>query len=337
MHVYRHDKRKIPVLLFRFMIQPAKTLILTILFFICTSLFADTVIMRNGQQYEGRIINQSRTSVTIISNGSPVTLQKSQIARIAYGMTAEEKEKLRKEREERQRKLEEQRREQQDKLRREQEKREKEKRIQQELKEWNRLRGNLQEKEDSEDWVLEDSTVSGKTTFGALWRSALIPGWGQWYLEENIWAGVYAGATVILAAAAANEYRIYQERQSSYDFNSSLLFLSGTVASDAAGFLPADPLQRILTTAILDDTFFQPVNNQVATVNNVSIALGVLYLANLAHTYYMTQTKSGIAGIPVDDGVYMTFDISPVIEPAARNREFAETNTGLNSQFRFIF
>lgn len=307
----------------------------SILFFFCSALIADTVIMRNGAQYEGRIIAQTRTSVTLMQNGKPITLQKSNIARIAYGMTKEDLEKRRKEEEERRKKLEEERLNRENRLKRERELKEKEKRLRKELAEWNRFRGNLQDKEDSEEWVLEEQT-SGKTTWGAIWRSLVFPGWGHWYLEDNIWAGVYAFSTVAILAAGANEYSIYQDKQSNYEFQSTSLFLTGTVLRDAVPIIPADPVQRLLTTTLLDDELFKPVTKQVETVNQVSIALGFIYLASLAHVIFKTQTDSSISGFAVDKDTYVSIDMNTTVRPGPM-QTVAETDSVLNLQLRFMF
>lgn len=58
--------------------------IISILFFTST-VYSDTVRLRNGQSITGTIINQSRTTITVRSNQGIRTLAKAQIASIQYG------------------------------------------------------------------------------------------------------------------------------------------------------------------------------------------------------------------------------------------------------------
>lgn len=55
--------------------------------------------------------------------------------------------------------------------------------------------------------------VRSKSPTGALWRSALIPGWGQWYTEHRWKSVLIAGAEFFLAGVA-----VYEDRQVSRSF-----------------------------------------------------------------------------------------------------------------------
>lgn len=109
-----------------------KTTAFILLSFLSVSfVYADTIIFRNGQEVDGRIINQSRTTVTVRTDGGAVrTYQKGVIARIAYGDAYRRQQDEKKRREEQLRlekeKLERERleREETERLRREQEKQE---------------------------------------------------------------------------------------------------------------------------------------------------------------------------------------------------------------------
>ncbi|MBU42805.1 MAG: hypothetical protein CMN76_06270 [Spirochaetaceae bacterium] len=85
--------------------------ILLLLVFLPLSLLADTVLLRDGTQINGRIIQQNQASIVIVSGNRRRVIQKSGIARILYnnnyGDDAEDE--RRKQEEERQKRLEEQR------------------------------------------------------------------------------------------------------------------------------------------------------------------------------------------------------------------------------------
>lgn len=68
-------------------------------FFLASALFADTVILKNGQTIFGNIVGQTRTDVQINVNGQVITLQKEAIRRIQYGDNRAEIERQQKEEE----------------------------------------------------------------------------------------------------------------------------------------------------------------------------------------------------------------------------------------------
>ena len=53
-----------------------------------------------------------------------------------------------------------------------------------------------------------DREMPTKSPVGALWRSALIPGWGQWYTEHR-WKSVLIAGTEIFFAGAT----LYEDAQ----------------------------------------------------------------------------------------------------------------------------
>ena len=54
--------------------------------------------------------------------------------------------------------------------------------------------------------VLGDREVEGKSPLGAVWRSALVPGWGQWYTGHRWKAALVAGAEVFLVGGVIYEH-----------------------------------------------------------------------------------------------------------------------------------
>jgi len=52
----------------------------------------------------------------------------------------------------------------------------------------------------------DSSAVLEKSPSGAVWRSALVPGWGQWYTEHRWKAALVAGAELFLAGAVVYEH-----------------------------------------------------------------------------------------------------------------------------------
>lgn len=58
---------------------------------LCSPLAAEQIIMRNGQVYNGRIVNQTRTEVILDTPAGRVVLRKADIRRINYGPTPDDK------------------------------------------------------------------------------------------------------------------------------------------------------------------------------------------------------------------------------------------------------
>ena len=63
-------------------------------------LAAETIILRNGQNLEGRILSQDRQQVVIQTAQGPRVIRKTEIARIVYGRSNAEEEAERKKEEE---------------------------------------------------------------------------------------------------------------------------------------------------------------------------------------------------------------------------------------------
>ncbi len=103
-----------------------KKILLTLVLFIPQLLFSDIVILRNGKKIEGKITNQTRTKVEIITEKKErLILDKAEILKIQFGSGEEEikKEELRRQEEERKRLEELRKREDEERRRIEEEKR----------------------------------------------------------------------------------------------------------------------------------------------------------------------------------------------------------------------
>ncbi len=301
----------------------------------CSSLMADTIIMRNGTRYDGTIINQSRTSVTIRVDGRPITVQKSAVARISYGPTEQDVEEERKKQEELRKKREEELKRLEEARKQRLEEEQKKKDIARQIDEWTRFRKNIPGKEDeSEDWIL-DGPGEKKSAFSAIWRSAVFPGWGHWYLEENTYAASYAGLTIVLLALAGNEYDLYNQRQAAYDTKASYLFFTGAFLGDQIPGLPSDQLAQLLVLKSYDDVFFEPVQAQANVTNQITILTGLVYLTSLAHTVYLTRDNPNIAGFPLGDDGAIALELERSKYYELDGRSGMESNVNLQLSFPF--
>ncbi len=188
---------------------------------LASSIAADTVILRDGQQIEGRIVSQSREAVRIDTAGGARSIPKDRIRRIVYGRVddkaAAEREKEKKEREERLQKL-------RDQKKKEQEEREKKETEADTQKAEAEAAEEARRQEEAERLrQLQLAQAPGEITLpGALLRSAILPGWGQIY-QDRVGAGAAYTASFILlaggtgAAIAHHEFTRKQYRETAED------------------------------------------------------------------------------------------------------------------------
>ncbi|MCB1305267.1 MAG: hypothetical protein KDK37_13350, partial [Leptospiraceae bacterium] len=132
-------------------------LLISALLLLPVAAMADSVLLRNGTEIKGRIIQQNSASIVIVTNGRRQTIAKSTISRVFYNNdigddSAAEEERQRKEAE---RLREEQLRKQQE----EQRKREEERRKAEEVRQQEVLQKIEQEKQQKEEQRVEENRL----------------------------------------------------------------------------------------------------------------------------------------------------------------------------------
>ncbi|MFN3604853.1 MAG: LA_0442/LA_0875 N-terminal domain-containing protein [Leptonema sp. (in: bacteria)] len=128
-----------------------KKMFIFFVFVLITSLlYSDTIILKNGQKYEGKIINQTRERVQIrLENGKELVINKNDIQKIQFGPSAEE---IKRKQEEERRKLEEQKKQEEERRKlEEQKKQEEERRKLEEQKKQEEERRKLEEQKKQEE------------------------------------------------------------------------------------------------------------------------------------------------------------------------------------------
>ncbi len=297
--------------------------ILTIIsVFLPAVVFGDVVHLRNGRQIEGRIINQSRTSVTLETLDGKQTLSKDQVKRIVYRDFDLEKERERLEEEqkrineEKRRKAEEQKRQEEERLKRENERQreERERReeaerkaraareqaarlkklrvfIQGEESVWNQMHVDLKtapgEEPPAETALLENPEImtggAPKSKLGALIRSAILPGWGQYYLGREtkslFWGTTFLTGALIassLDARAVSDLDSLNTTQAEQD-----LFFSVGAASGGAPI--AGSVQMMYANEIGRKT--NKANKSIQLATGALGITSIIYITNLIDIY----------------------------------------------------
>jgi hypothetical protein len=241
------------------------------------TLFAENILLKNGRNVKAKVIEQSVQGITIRKeDGSTETIQKSQILKVIYHeASAEELEKIRRVEQQKideQHKLEEQR-----KLADEQ-RLEEQRKLEEQKKDEELKKTALTEKKKILPQVPKDS---GKH-FSYLWRSALVPGWGQYNKNQKIKSSFFFFGTIIAAATLFTYDSKYHSAQSNLKSQESIFLFS-------TGGVP----DLILYNQIQNSRQELDSNGKIA--QNASIALLTIYLFNLADAYFWkpkeTQTS----------------------------------------------
>lgn len=207
------------------------------------SLAAETVFLRNGQYVVGEILAQSRESITLGTSAGVKTIPKVKIRRILYTTTSpDDKQKL----EERARAAA--KRREQERLAREKAHREAlaaEALRRQKAQEAAREEAARQAAAEAKRKKANSGLLSDRSR-AALWRSALLPGWGQHYQERTQASYIFGGIAGGSAFLTWYFYRDYTPKRSSYESTStSSLVLSLAAPDSIAGPVAALAYSRV--------------------------------------------------------------------------------------------
>lgn len=285
-----------------------------VLVILTTPLLAETIIMKNGQVLNVQILNQTRKSITFRTTAGVRTVLKAQIHRIAYKNSKsklEEAKKLKKEaqrkakeearrkaEEDAQHKAEEARQQAEEdaqqkveEARRKAEEKEKlitaatlaKKKYQDNLAAYNRLRKANHNSNKTET----KKQTSSDSVWSAVWRSAVLPGSGQLYNDQE-WTGWgIMGAFAAATAYAGSSINSTNAAKATYDSTASTYFIlpfTTSIASEAdilasIGFMQTSTASRIYSTKLKQ-------SNQALGM------MGIIYLGQLLHAYFFYSPGS---------------------------------------------
>lgn len=185
------------------------------------SVNAEVVILKNGQQISGQIVGQSRSAVQVRTAGGTQTIDKGAVRRIVYGATLEEK----KQDEDRRKKQEVLQKKQQEELLKQQQeliKKQQDEFLKKQEEDQKRLLDDAARAEAERRAAAARAAAAAEpeddsiTLSGALWRSAVLPGWGQAYQGRTGAAIGFAAAAVGLAGATGGAYQDYWIQRANY-------------------------------------------------------------------------------------------------------------------------
>ncbi|MCB1139908.1 MAG: hypothetical protein KDK23_14195 [Leptospiraceae bacterium] len=233
--------------------------ILTLLF-LSTAIYADIIRLKNGTTIIGQIVGQTGTSVTVRTDTGQQTIPKSSIANISYGPV--DQDALRKERIRKQQEAE---------------------RLQKERLLRQRMlarRADLQHFPGSvEDAIGEIRSIRKADVLyernQALWRSALIPGWGHFYLDEYEKSLALLGLTAFSYSFFTSNYIEFKKAEEAY--NSAIVPPLFTAIYGADGL----PLTYFYFNVLEDRA-----RKREANLNLISWVAVLLWSYSIADVYY---------------------------------------------------
>lgn len=179
------------------------------------SLFAENILLKKGGTIQGKVVEQDQNKLKVKKpDGSIVTVQKSEILKVVYKdtLTAAEEEKLRKAEEEKERVKRE--KEEAARLKKEAEDA---KKAEKELATQKAKDDAEAEKKRLEAEKLAESERKNLTALGATWRSAVLPGWGQWKQGRKIQAIVYPSLVALGLFFTYDKHRMYLNAKRDYN------------------------------------------------------------------------------------------------------------------------
>lgn len=119
----------------------------------------------------------------------------------------------------------------------------------------------------------EETKTEEKTAFDAAWRSALLPGWGQFYNGDDFKGYLFAGSTAIVLTGTIITYFIHQKSIDDYN-NASIGSDFDALANKEATFRNINNIFFLVTIGlwlynIFDAYIFHDIDN-FAQTNNIN-------------------------------------------------------------------
>ncbi|WP_000532396.1 LA_0442/LA_0875 N-terminal domain-containing protein [Leptospira interrogans] len=307
-------------------------LVFGILFTFIFSISAETVLLQEGGSYRGKVITQNQKTLTIQTKHGKHVISKKEILKVIYKDVSEEEEekvrnaeiqRLEEEKLTKQRSLElKKQQEEEERLRREREAAEKNK--------------------PAPPPPPPPKKQPEVSRVGALARSVVLPGWGQWASGRKFAAIIYP--TLFLAAGYAvyennRKYVVAKREYESYGnpYSNSSLAL-------AALGIPNPELPPVITDPVVLHFYNQelsPYQDKREAVDkaykNLQASIGVLagiYVVNLMDAFIFGGQISSTVGISNGATKGLIFDYNPMANSGTINGGFTNGPT-FESKYTF--
>ena len=231
------------------------------IFFMPYLIYSENILLKNGQTLKGKITDQNSINIFIKrEDGSILIISKTQILKVIYhDASTEEMEKIR---------LAEQQK-LMDKRKQEEEKHKLDQKVE--------ILGE-QNKGSQTKGILYDYKIPSKflensdNKYSYLWRSALIPGWGQYYKNQKTNSAFFFLSFLVSAGALFNYDSKYHSTKSDLNSQESYFPFSTGGITDLFFYNEIQNTRQELHT-----------NGRIAS--NLSVVMLTIYLLNLFDAY----------------------------------------------------
>lgn len=271
-----------------------------------SSLQADVIFFRNQRYVKGTIISQSATSVLLRDvSGKTITISKARVRRILY-ISPEKMQEM------------DRRAEAKDRLRRTARIREEAQRTEQQRKEREATEARRKElanrkallRRQSLQQAEQRNEIKRQQRLATLWRSALLPGWGQVYRNQTnrgYWVGgAFTGSLLLLYFFNARYASAVEEQRTATNLTWAG-FQYPAVAT--AGFLAAREAH-------------QQAESNARLARGFSITMVLIYVANLADAWSLAPGGQMSSVRQPDTRGGLHFAATPDRRPTAKGRHF---------------
>ncbi|TGL67432.1 cell envelope integrity protein TolA [Leptospira jelokensis] len=287
-------------------------LFLFLIFLSLPLLAVNTVILKNGKTLKGKVTDQNEKGLTVQTSEGPQTISKSQILKVVYKDVSEkEAEKIRLAEEKKLREKEEKEKAKLEKERLIAEAKE-QKRLEEEAKlaEKQRLEDEKNKETQAEkdakaeaEWLATRQlgpSPAAKECGGRLaliWRSAVLPGWGQFCGGQNVSAGVFStlffGSLLYTLGPLRTE-----EKNAKSHYDTMVLFNQivgpGTRFNAQNISLPSEFIGNFIETSIAEDLIKKSQNNAKGSNTRYLAGIGItsiIYITNVIHSYMIGRDQ----------------------------------------------
>lgn len=259
-----------------------KIVFVLILLLLPAAAFPVTILLREGGKVQGDLVTQNQSTVVIQTESGKRTIYKNLILKVLYrnvGEDEEEKIRIAEEKkiatDKRDAQLREVARKQQ---------------VQQQLEDAERLKREEAQRRQAEVPV-EDAIDPKK----ALFRSAILPGWGQFYSDRKMFGVLWPTLMAAAAVASYDKYRVYRNAMKDYG-------TIGNPYSETALLGGALGVTTFYTPPVLPDPISQYYFDQNYNLihqkrveadrdfqhyQDALYALGAIYVLNLLDAYFL--------------------------------------------------
>ncbi|EOQ95070.1 hypothetical protein LEP1GSC195_0904 [Leptospira wolbachii serovar Codice str. CDC] len=270
--------------------------IATLLVVIAGNLSAENILLKKGGTLQGKVVEQDQYKLKIRKeDGTIVVLNKTDILKVVYKdhLTAAEEDKLRKAEEDKERLKKE--KEEAARLKKEQEEAA---RLEKELAAKNASADAEAKRKQEEEARLAEADRKNLTRTGATWRSAVLPGWGQWKQGRKVQAIVYPSIIAVGLFFTYDKHRMYLNAKRDYNnldnpYTTNGYFRAAFSPQSAATVSPAEAVVA---------SQFGPFKGQRESVEKhyqdmqyIGAATLLVYIWNIFDAYYFHPTGSGLS------------------------------------------